>query len=53
VFILLVCMRIRGVQNLGFHKIGPSVPSRILLADARGSETLILSRDREGAVVKN
>src|ERR1044071_3387658 len=29
-----------------------NVVSRIPLADARGSPTLILSRDREGAVVK-
>ncbi len=31
----------------------PSVPSRVPLADARGSEEPILSRDREGAVVSN
>jgi hypothetical protein len=30
-----------------------SVQSHIPLADARGSERLILSRDREGAVLKN
>jgi hypothetical protein len=33
--------------------IRPSVPSRIPLAGARGSEPLILSRDREGAVVNS
>jgi hypothetical protein len=29
------------------------MPSRVPLANARGSEALILSRDREGAVVKH
>src|ERR1700680_3874529 len=32
---------------------GRSVPSRIPLAGARGSEALIPSRDREGAVVNS
>jgi hypothetical protein len=33
--------------------VRPSVASRVPLANARGSEALILSRDREGAVVKH